>query len=187
MSLTEHLTVLVSIIIGLGISQLLAGAGKLIGVRGRVQPYAPAMATATMVFLAHVQFWWGNVGYGEEIESNFFAFLFFLLVPILLYLLAAMVLPDSDQPGTISMREHYFGTRPWFFALGALIPVGSAVRNVAVQGEPVWTPERPFELVFCVMMLSGVVIRHPRYHVFLPFGGLLLFLAMVIATNLRPG
>src|SRR5687767_13537719 len=101
MSLTEHLTVLVSIIIGLGISQLLAGAGKLIGVRGRVEPYAPTMAAATMVFLAHVQFWWGNVGYGEEIESNFFAFLFFLLVPILLYLMAAMVLPDSDQPGTI--------------------------------------------------------------------------------------
>lgn len=187
MSLTEHLTVLVSIIIGLGISQLLAGAGKLLGVRGRVQPYPPAVAAATLVFLAHVHFWWGNVGYGEEIERNFFAFLFFLLVPILLYLMAAMVLPDSDQPGAISMRDHYFGTRPWFFALAALIPVASAVRNVTVQRDPVWTAERPFELAFAALMASGVVIRRPGYHALLTFAALLLFFAMVIATNLRPG
>lgn len=187
MSTTEHLTVLVSIIVGLGISQLLSGAGKLMGVRGRVQPYAPTLATATLVFLAHVQFWWGNLGYGREVESNFFAFLFFLLGPILLYLMAAMVLPDSDIEGTISMRDHYFQMRPWFYSLGMLLPIASAVRNITVQDSPVWTGERPFEIGFAALMATGLAITRHGYHLFLSFTGVLLFLAMVIATNLRPG
>ena len=187
MSTTEHLSVLVSIIIGLGISHLLAGAARLLAIRHRVRPYGPATAAAALVFLTQIQFWWSNLGYGERIESNFFAFLFFLVVPILLYVLSVLVLPDNDQPGEISLKEHYWRARPWFYSLAALIPIASAARNVVIQRDPLLTAERPFEVALLLLVLSALASRSERYHRLLTTLALLLFMVMIAFAGLRPG
>jgi hypothetical protein len=184
---TEYLSVLVSIIVGLGISHLLSGTGKLVVARRRVRMYAPTLMAMLLVFLAHVQFWWGNLGYGEEVEGNYFAFLAFLVGPVLLYLLSVLVLPDFDQEGELSLRAHYEENLPWFFGIALALPLTSALRNVLVQGEPVLTPERPFEILLAVMALSGLVFRSPRYHAVLGVLLLALFAAMILMTGLRPG
>src|SRR5688500_8808211 len=71
-----------------------SSCGTLLSRRRRVQPYMPSVLATVIVFLAHVQFWWGSFEFGQRIESNFFAFLVFLLSPILLYLIAVLVLPE---------------------------------------------------------------------------------------------
>jgi hypothetical protein len=185
----EYLSVLVSIVIGLGLSHLLGSAGKLLSRRRRVRTYLPSVATAVLVFLAHVQFWWGSFDFGERVASNFFAFLLFLLTPILLYLIAVLALPelDQDDSGEVSLREHYYEARPWFFGLSAAIPVASAMRNVAVQGEPFWNADRPYELAFFAVMVLGALVASERLHRVLPILVLVLFTAMVVFTSLRPG
>lgn len=185
----EYLSVLVSIIVGLGLSHLLGSVGKLLSRRRRVRVYLPAVASAVMVFLAHVQFWWGSFDFGERIESNFFAFLVFLLTPILLYLIAVLVLPelDQDESGEVSLREHYYEARPWFFGLAALIPLATALRNAGFQGEPFWNQDRPFEAAFLLIALTGLGTASERVHRLLPFAMLALFTVMVVLTSLRPG
>jgi hypothetical protein len=185
----EYLSVLVSIIVGLGLSHLLGSVGKLLSRRRRVRVYLPAVASAVMVFLAHVQFWWGSFDFGERIESNFFAFLVFLLTPILLYLIAVLVLPelDQDESGEVSLREHYYEARPWFFGLAALIPLATALRNAGFQGETFWNQDRPFEAAFLLIALAGLGTASERVHRLLPFAMLGLFTAMVVLTSLRPG
>ncbi|HEX6036836.1 hypothetical protein [Longimicrobium sp.] len=185
----EYLSVLVSIIVGLGLSRLLGSVGKLLSRRRRVRPYLPAVASAVLVFLAHVQFWWGSFDFGERIENNFFAFLVFLLTPILLYLAAVLVLPelDQDDSGEVSLREHYFEARPWFFGLTALVPVATAVRNAGFQGDPFWNQDRPFELAFLLIALVGLLTANARVHRILPFAMLALFVTMVVLTSLQPG
>ena len=151
--------------------------------------YAPAVMSAMVVFLAHVQFWWGSFDFGERIESNFFAFLTFLLTPILLYLAAVLVLPelDQDESGEVSLREHYYEARPAFYALVSLIPVATAVRNAGFQGDPLWNQDRPFELTFVLVALAGALTASERVHRILPGMMLVLFIAMVVLTSLRPG
>lgn len=185
----EYLSVLVSIIVGLGLSHLLGSVGKLLSRRRRVHVYPPAVASAVMVFLAHVQFWWGSFDFGERIESNFFAFLVFLLTPILLYLAAVLVLPelDQDDSGVVSLREHYHEARPWFYGLVALVPVATAVRNTVFQDAPFWNQDRPFELAFLLACVAGLATASERVHRVLPFAMLVLFIAMVVLTSLRPG
>jgi hypothetical protein len=185
----EYLSVLVSIIIGLGLSHLLGSVGKLLSRRRRVRPYLPSMAAAVLVFLAHVQFWWGSFDFGERIANNFFAFLVFLLTPILLYLIAVLALPelDQDDSGEVSLREHYYEARPWFFGLTALIPVVTAVRNAGFQGAPLWNQDRPFELAFFLAALVGALTARERVHRLLPYVMLSLFVLMVVLTSLRPG
>jgi hypothetical protein len=189
MNTAEYLSVLVSIIVGLGLSHLLGSVGKLLSRRRRVRVYTPSVVAATIVFLAHVQFWWGSFEFGRRIESNFFAFLVFLITPILLYLIAVLVLPelDQDDSGVVSLREHYYEARPWFFGLTVLIPVATAVRNAGFQGDALWNQDRPFELAFFLLALIGLLTASERVHRILPFVMLALFVTMVVLTSLRPG
>jgi hypothetical protein len=177
----------VSIVVGLGISHLLSGTGKLVVARRRVSMYGPTLMAVLLVFLAHVQFWWGNLGYGEEVEGNFFAFLAFLVAPVLLFLLSVLVLPDFDQEGELSLQAHFEENRSWFLGIAVALPVMSALRNVLVQGDPVFTAERPFELAFAALALSGILIRNPRYDTVMSALMLVLFASMMLLTGLQPG
>jgi hypothetical protein len=121
------------------------------------------------------------------VEGNFFAFLGFLVGPVLLFLLSVLVLPDFDQEGELSLRAHYEENRPWFFGIALALPLTSALRNVLVQGDAVLTPERPFEIVFAALALSGLLVRNPRWHTILGALLLALFASMMLLTGLQPG
>jgi hypothetical protein len=184
----EYLSVLVSIIVGLGVSHLLAGVGRMVVARRLVRLYWVSLAMAAVVFLAHVQWWWSTIYSGEHLADNFFGFVFFLLAPVALYLLAVLVLPDFDDlTGPVSLRDHYYANHRWFYGVGALLPLLNALRNVFIEGAPVWNEDRPFELLGFLLMLGGAIVRSPRYHAFLAVAGFFGFLAMVVATSLRPG
>ena len=60
MNKAEYLSVLVSIIVGMGLSHLLASLARLIVARARVRIYWVSLVTAAVAFLAHVQFWWST-------------------------------------------------------------------------------------------------------------------------------
>ena len=125
----------------------------------------------------------------REAYGNFFAFLVFLLTPILLYLVAVLVLPelDQDDSGVVSLREHYYEARPWFFGLTVLIPLATAARNAGFQGDGLWNQDRPFELAFFLLALTGLLTARERVHRILPVVMLALFITMVVLTSLRPG
>ncbi|HEU0012392.1 MAG TPA: hypothetical protein VFQ45_01845, partial [Longimicrobium sp.] len=183
----EYLSVLVSIIVGLGLSYVLSGVGRLVVARRRVRMFGPTLAQVALVFLAHVQFWWSSFGYGEVVESNFFAFLVFLLTPILLYLAAVLVLPDFDELGELSLRDHFYGNHRWFFPIAGAVPLVNLLRDVLVEGDPWITEDRPFEVGFALLMLSGAVSRSDRFQKALAVVTLLLFVLMVSLAGLRPG
>lgn len=189
MSTQEYLSVLVSIVLGLGLTHLLSGFGRLIVERHRVRFYWVSLAQALIVFIATVQFWWSTLDYGEEVQSNFFAFLFFLLSPIVLYLLTVLVIPDleGESEDAVSLRDHYYSVRPWYFALGILLPVLNAARNVLIQGDALWSQDRPFETAYVAMMLSGLATRNERWHAALAMLGLVGFITMILLVSLQPG
>jgi hypothetical protein len=188
MNKAEYLSVLVSIIIGMGLSHLLSSLARLIVARARVRIYWVSLVTAAVTFLAHVQFWWSTYDYDEAILGNFFSFLVFLLAPILLYLMAVLVFPDfDDDVANVSMYDHYFSVRPWFFAVGAAVVVANVVRNTAVQGAPLLSEDRPFEAGFLLLMLTGALVRRPRVHAVITVVMLMAFCAMIVFTSLEPG
>src|SRR3954468_21725752 len=77
MKTAEYLSVLVSIIVGLGMSQVLAGIANLLVDRRRVRFYWIWAVAVVMVFLANVQFWWGTFSVGDAVATNFFSFVYF--------------------------------------------------------------------------------------------------------------
>jgi cytochrome bd-type quinol oxidase subunit 2 len=188
MNKAEYLSVLVSIVVGMGVSHILSGVGRIMAARHRVRVYWVSLSAAAVTFLGLVQFWWSTWEYDEGVLDNFFSFLVFLLTPILLYLLAVLVFPDfDDDVAIVSMRDHYYTVRPWYFGVGAAMVLSSTVRNVFVERAALWTEDRPFECAFLVLMGVGLFARSPRVHAALAVAIWTVFLAMVVLTSLQPG
>lgn len=188
MSTEEYLSVLASIIVGLGISHLLTGVGNLLADRARVRGYWAWGALVLLNFMAYVQFWWATLGLGGQgVLTNFFGFLFFLLPPIGLFLMTVLLLPDFEGEGTIDLRRHYFANHRWFYGIAAAVPLFSGTRAVVLSGDPLTEPDRYFEVFFILLLLTGAISRSPRVHAVMVTVALFGFLSMVMVTSLRPG
>src|SRR5204863_8181191 len=97
----SYLSVLLSIIIGLGITQLLMAGGRLIRHRDRVRVDWLPLLWAAVLLIVFVQVWWSMFGLRTYNEWNFFRFLLVLSPTSALYMMAALVLPNpiAESPG----------------------------------------------------------------------------------------
>lgn len=118
----EYIAVLISIVVGLGITHLLAGVGRLIGRPGGARAYWVHLLWVFCVFLYLVQFWWWEFSL-SEVETWRFELYFFLIVyAVLLYLLCVILMPHEFPDGG-DFRDHYYARRRWFFGLFVLVYV----------------------------------------------------------------
>jgi len=90
-----YLSVLISIILGLAITQVLQGLRGLVIARARVRMYWPSVAWAILMLLVSVQSWWAMFGMRQLESWSFAQFTVVLVQVIATYMLAALVLPAS--------------------------------------------------------------------------------------------
>ncbi len=119
MSLFEYLGVILSVIMGLGVTHVLAGVSKTIHHRKTVKPYWVQSLWAFNVLIYIVTIWWGMFWWSGQQEWSYFQFLLLILYAILLFLCASLIFP-WDFPADFDFEEHFYQTRPWFFAVLAL-------------------------------------------------------------------
>jgi hypothetical protein len=105
----SYLSVLISIILGLGITQLLTALGRLLNSRARVRWYWPAVVWAGILLVVHIQSWWAMFGLRTHENWTFLAFLVVLLLPILLYLAAALALGACGASSSSSSSSKFKG------------------------------------------------------------------------------
>lgn len=174
----EYLSVLISIVLGLGITQLLSGFSRWLVQRATFRAYGPAIAWAAFLLVVHVQTWWSMFGLRHYAEWSFLQFSIVLLQPILLFLLATLVLPGSSA-SDLDLKGNYFAQRPWFFGLFLFLLVVSIVKDVLRSGS---LPE-PINLAFHAAMFviggSALVARRDAHHRALAYVALLLIAAYI--------
>lgn len=162
MSPFEYLSVLVSIILGLAIAQLLSGAARLIQIRNRIRPHATTLLWMAVLFLIDTQIWWAAFERRDSSEWNFFLFLFYLLQPILAFLLSFLVLPELGDEDEIDLAANFTGNRQWFFGLLALLPLVSLVGEYIGTGVSPHDEDAAFRVVFLVLSLVAGRVRSAR-------------------------
>lgn len=120
MAASEHMLVLFSIVIGLGLTELLSSFHNLVHPAARTKWHWLPAFWATNVFIS-VVFWWWMMSFFGRLEElpNFFGVVLILLGPVLLYLLATSVLPDVAPGDAIDLKEFYFQNRRRYFGFGA--------------------------------------------------------------------
>jgi hypothetical protein len=82
----EYLSVLLSIILGLGITHVLQGYRGLLLARRSVRLYWPTLIWSVLILLFTCQAWWASFGLEEQREWRFDVFLVILLQMALIYM-----------------------------------------------------------------------------------------------------
>lgn len=160
----NYLGVLVSIVLGLGITQLLTGVGALIQQRAAVRVYWPSLAWAGILLLIHVQTWWSLYGLRDYGRWTFSTFLIVLLQPIVLYLLSVLVLPTAPPAEPFDLRDHYRAQAGWFFGLLGVLLLVSLAKDFALSGALPDGLNVAFHLVFLVLAGVGALTRSEAFH-----------------------
>lgn len=116
MDFTSHAVTLVSIIIGIGLTEMFGNLHRLIRNRSRVTwDWLPVVWAAGLLLLV-VNYWWaiyqGGAGFKNVTSAAQFGLL--LIIPILLFLLTASILPNFDTSAEWDMTAHYGQQRKTF-------------------------------------------------------------------------
>lgn len=164
----QYLAVLLSIVLGLGVTQLLTGVGRLVQARGRVRTYWPTLVWVGLLLLIHVQTWWAMFELRTHAGWTLLTFGVVLLTPVCLYLMAALVLPDvaeaTGEGCVLDLRAHYYAQTRWFLGAAGGVIVSSLLRPVVMDGRMPLDLDRGLQLVFLALIAAGAVVRRPRYH-----------------------
>lgn len=165
MTAFEHLAVLISIVLGLGITQLLTSLHRVVQARQRVRFHPLPLLWAGLIFVTQIEWWWAIFAMRRETVWNFFYFLFVLLSPVTLYLASAFALPEIEPDDTrhYDLRAYYYENRGWFFGIVAAGPVLDAIRRAVQAGT--WRDLGAMSnAIAAVLVVTLAVSRRPWYH-----------------------
>jgi hypothetical protein len=125
----SYLSVLISIVLGLGIAHLLSGVARAISRRATTKFYWPTLVWSFLLLVLIIQVWWVDFSLSKETQWTLAGFSSVLLIPATLYFMAFLILPDSAD-----MHEAYFENRVWFFALLIAVPIFGSLQQFLVEG-----------------------------------------------------
>jgi hypothetical protein len=175
----SYLSVLLSIILGLAITEVLQGFRGLMHARSRTVIYWPVLAWGVLVIVISVQGWWSMFGYRHIKDWTFIGFSVVLLQTIVVYLLAALALPETRGDAVVDLRKHYYEHRSWFFAMLLAILFVSLLKSLVLESKLPDPADLIFHGLFAALSLSGIVVRAPRYHEALAALGLIMMGAYI--------
>ena len=179
MSRFEYLSVLISIVIALGMSEIVSTWGRLLRARERVDFYWLHGFWTVFMLLMMVQFWWGFWEF-RVVESWSFLGLVAVVSESLVLVLAAMVLlPGPDQGGSIDLRSHYFAHCRVFFSLGALLLLLLTLVDALIGGQPFLHLENAVRLPAIILATSAALFVNQRFHVLFTLIATTLFIGFL--------
>ncbi|HWD28330.1 MAG TPA: hypothetical protein VG387_14260 [Rhizomicrobium sp.] len=170
----DYVAVLISIVLGLGITNVLTGLAGIVRARDRVTMFAPTVILLVDVFVIHVQMWWSMFGLREVRHWNFASFLAVLMQPVLIYMVSAFLVPAIPEKGPVDLKAQYFREHAWVFGALILTLGDSLLRNVLLAGHLPEPPDLAAHGAFFVLSVVGMLSRGPRVQ---------LALALALATT----
>lgn len=180
----EHISVLISIVIGLGVTQLLIGVHRLVLARERVRVYWLSLLWMALIFVTQVEWWWGSYALRNDTVWNFFYFLFVLLSPVTLYLASAFVLPEIEPEKHYDLRDYYYSSNGWFFAFVATGPVLDSIRRW-LQAGTIADFGVASNAVSAILVGSLAFTRRERYHALVTLIVAAIFLWFIVSSAVQ--
>ena len=170
MAAFEYLSVLISIILALGMTRVLAGVGEMLQARSVRRLYWVHTIWIINLFLYLVIAWWIFYRWRNQPQWTFFLFVFVLISPTILYLASLLLFPrESDVDLAIDYKTHYYGNHRAFFILfGLFTPVDIA--DSLLKGVPHFLALGPVYfasgLLYFAGLVTAAITRNERYHEF---------------------
>jgi hypothetical protein len=181
MTAFEYVIVLISIILGLGITQIMTGLADLVHQWDKVKFYWPHLIWMVLVFVLHIQDWWDTYNLREFEPWRLPTFLFFSLYPVNLFVLARILFPFQPPEGPINLRDFYFLNYRKFFISTMMLNVLSVAENIMVRGFE-YSLLVPMALFFVLGWFVVKPVESERAHKWLT---LLLLITLVTSVAIN--
>lgn len=157
MSPFEYISVLISIILGLGIALILTGVAEIIRRWNTILHFWPYHIWIVLVFVLHIQEWWSTYELRSMNTWSLPVFLFVITYPILLFVLANLLFPVRWTDGNFDFKAFYFNQYKKFFTCIILLAVVSFIQNIAITGYGV---EEQFVQIL-IFLVFGIMLLRP--------------------------
>src|SRR5437016_13810291 len=125
----SYLSVLLSVILGLAVTQILKGFRGLLLSRARIRLYWPVIAWAALLLLICFQHWWATFGMRTRHDWTFLQFAMVLLNVIFIYMVAGLVFPGFFWEEFVDLKEIVYAHLVSFFLFGC----GACVFSIAEE------------------------------------------------------
>lgn len=131
---------LVSVLVGLAVTDVAKSLHVLLRARRRVRWDALPLAAALVAVLSAYNLWWRLFGQGEAAPGlTFGGFLPLAVQLLVLYLLSAAALPDAVPDDGLDLRDFYDANGPYFwtmFAVYVAVLLGQRLARLGDGGAP---------------------------------------------------
>ena len=178
MTVFEYVMVLTSILIGLGIAELLSGIVRILRSDFKENIFVPQLLWAMFIFLYILLIWWSRWDLRGSIDWNFIQLLLSLIGPIIMYILAGLIFPHH-QPAKV----HFYKQRKVFFFLLMLSFSISLSHELIIEKTPLISLATLFLAILLGMVTWAIFSKKESIHIILALVCLSLVLIFIFLTT----
>jgi hypothetical protein len=182
----NYLSVIVSVVVGLGLTQLLAGIGNFVQIRRRVKFYWLHSVWVLILIVLHLQLWWSFWLLRGVTDWTYGMFVLVLTGPAALVIAAHVIVPELIE-GTIDVERHYYDTRAIFFGMLVAAGVWGMVIEPLTGLRSLFVPFRILQACGALLLAACAITDNRRFHALATALVCLLFLSAIGFTRLHLG
>lgn len=161
-----HIRIVMGMVVGLGVTRLLTGVARIIQHPKQYRLYAVHLAWVASVLLTLVHFWWWEFGLFDITRWTFEIYLFIVAYAVMLFLLSALLFPDS-MADYGSYEDFLISRRGWFFGLLAATYAADLIDTIIKGTEHFerfgWEYLIRTPLLFCLCIVAAITPNR-RFH-----------------------
>lgn len=153
----EYVTVLISIILGMGITQIVSGFAQIIHRWEQTKIYLPHLILIILLFVIHIQEWWVTYDLRTYQFWRLPVFLFIILYPVVLYILARILFPIRWPRGGVDLKKFYFENYRRIYLFIIVSAVLAIIDNVFIGGYAL--SDQPAQFTLIVLLTIVILVR----------------------------
>ena len=180
----EYLTVLVSIILALGMSEVMICWDRIIQHRDRIHfSWLHAFWTVFVLFMM-IQFWWGFWNFRIITQWLLIDLLGIVTQTTLLVVGAILLIPSRHFTEEVNLEQIYFDNcRPFFLVYGVMMS-GLIINDSFILGTGLYTRENAVRLVASIVGILMGFCENRRIHQGFPIASIGL-MAVFLLTDIE--
>jgi hypothetical protein len=186
----DYVTVMVSVVVGLGLTRLLAAIGDYVPIRRRVKTYWVHSCWILALLLMTLNIWWVFWELRSITVWTSREFVWIVLGPSAFVIACHLAVPDlSTEP--LDLERYYYDTNEVFFGLLAFTVAWGTVTEPLLGLSPFFVGFRPLQMGVVALLIACALSKDRRLHavvtiILLAVQSGLMFLVRHRADDLLP-
>lgn len=182
----NYISVMISIVLGLGIANILNTVGILIRNKRRVIHSSTYYTHCLFVILLMFQAWWTVFGYKEYPDWDFFFYILILTMISLIYLLTEM-LKIKESVEVINLETIFLNNKTLYFLFFIVsTSIGGLIQSI-VTNSSFLTEMNAFRGLLILFAFWGAYSRNPKVQKLIAVVFMLIYIIVIVVYRINLG